>query len=335
MATLGFRTVEEMVGRVEMLRLKSHIPHWKYKHLDLTPILYKQPAETWVGTSKRIEQDHGIADVLDRRLIHVAEPALEQGQGISSTFEIRNTDRATGTMLSHEVSKRYGSQGLPDGTIQFRFRGSAGQSFGAFGARGLHFILEGESNDYFGKGLSGARLIVVPDRAAKFDPAQNIIIGNVALYGATSGEAYIMGMAGERFAVRNSGAIAVIEGLGDHGCEYMTGGTVVVLGETGKNFAAGMSGGVAFVYNPKGTFERRVNAEMVDLDPLDATDYEQLITLIRRHFHYTGSNTALQMLNKWTAIQSYFIKVMPRDYKAVLLKKQSQVVEHQEGVLRG
>ncbi len=335
MATLGFRTVEEMVGRVEMLRLKSHIPHWKYKHLDLTPILYKQPAETWVGTSKRIEQDHGIADVLDRRLIHVAEPALEQGQGISSTFEIRNTDRATGTMLSHEVSKRYGSQGLPDGTIQFRFRGSAGQSFGAFGARGLHFILEGESNDYFGKGLSGARLIVVPDRAAKFDPAQNIIIGNVALYGATSGEAYIMGMAGERFAVRNSGAIAVIEGLGDHGCEYMTGGTVVVLGETGKNFAAGMSGGVAFVYNPKGTFERRVNAEMVDLDPLDATDYEQLITLIRRHFHYTGSNTALQMLNKWTAIQSYFIKVMPRDYKAVLLKKRSQVVEHQEGVLRG
>ncbi len=335
MATLGFRTVEEMVGRVEMLRLKSHIPHWKYKHLDLTPILYKQPAETWVGTSKRIEQDHGIADVLDRRLIHVAEPALEQGQGISSTFEIRNTDRATGTMLSHEVSKRYGSQGLPDGTIQFRFRGSAGQSFGAFGARGLHFILEGESNDYFGKGLSGARLIVVPDRAAKFDPAQNIIIGNVALYGATSGEAYIMGMAGERFAVRNSGAIAVIEGLGDHGCEYMTGGTVVVLGETGKNFAAGMSGGVAFVYNPKGTFERRVNAEMVDLDPLDATDYEQLITLIRRHFHYTGSNTALQMLNKWTAIQSYFIKVMPRDYKAVLLKKRSQVVEHKEGVLRG
>ncbi len=335
MATLGFRTVEEMVGRVEMLRLKSHIPHWKYKHLDLTPILYKQPAETWVGTSKRIEQDHGIADVLDRRLIHVAEPALEQGQGISSTFEIRNTDRATGTMLSHEVSKRYGSQGLPDGTIQFRFRGSAGQSFGAFGARGLHFILEGESNDYFGKGLSGARLIVVPDRAAKFDPAQNIIIGNVALYGATSGEAYIMGMAGERFAVRNSGAIAVIEGLGDHGCEYMTGGTVVVLGETGKNFAAGMSGGVAFVYNPKGTFERRVNAEMVDLDPLDATDYEQLITLIRRHFHYTGSNTALQMLHNWAAVQLHFIKVMPRDYKAVLLKKQSQVVEYQGGVLRG
>ena len=329
MATLGFRTVEEMVGRVEMLRLKSHIPHWKYKHLDLTPILYKQPAETWVGTSKRIEQDHGIADVLDRRLIHVAEPAIEQGQGISSAFEIRNTDRATGTMLSHEVSKRYGSRGLPDGTIQFRFRGSAGQSFGAFGARGLHFVLEGESNDYFGKGLSGARLIVVPDRAAKFDPAQNIIIGNVALYGATSGEAYIMGMAGERFAVRNSGATAVIEGLGDHGCEYMTGGTVVVLGETGKNFAAGMSGGVAFVYNPKSTFERRVNTEMVDLDPLDDADYEQLITLIRRHFHYTGSNTALQILNNWASVKLHFIKIMPRDYKAVLLKKQLQIIDYQ------
>ncbi|MDX1941743.1 MAG: glutamate synthase large subunit [Saprospiraceae bacterium] len=332
MAELGFRTVNEMVGRVEMLRLKSHIPHWKYKHLDLTPILYKQPAEAWVGIYKKIEQDHGISDVLDRRLIHIAEPALEHGQGISSNFDIRNTDRATGTMLSNEISKRYGGQGLPDGTIQFRFRGSAGQSFGAFGARGLHFVLEGESNDYFGKGLSGARLVVVPDRDAKFETRQNIIIGNVALYGATSGEAYIVGMAGERFAVRNSGAIAVTEGIGDHGCEYMTGGVVVVLGETGKNFAAGMSGGVAFVYNPHKKFEKRVNAEMVDLDPMEEADYELVRKLIRNQFRYTGSNLALQMLNDWESEKQYFVKVMPRDYKAVLLKKKSQATSREPQV---
>ncbi len=329
MAELGFRTVEEMVGRVERLRLKSNIPHWKYQYLDLSPILYKQPAEEWVGVYKNIEQDHGIDSVLDRKLIGVAQPALENGQHIHSAFDIRNTDRATGTMLSHEISRRFGSKGLPDGKIEFRFRGSAGQSFGAFGAGGVHFILEGEANDYFGKGLSGARLVVVPDREAKFDTSENIIIGNVALYGATSGEAYIMGMAGERFAVRNSGVRAVVEGIGDHGCEYMTGGVVVVLGDTGKNFAAGMSGGMAFIFNPHGKFEKRVNAEMVDLDPMEDADHELVRNMIRNHFNYTGSNRALNMLNDWDAAKQYFVKVMPRDYKAVLLKATSQATSRE------
>jgi glutamate synthase (NADPH/NADH) large chain len=318
MAELGIRTVNEMVGKVEMLRLKTHIPHWKYKHLDLSPILYKQPAEEHIGLYKKNEQDHGINNVLDRRLIAIAKPALEQGQGISSAFEIRNTDRAVGTMLSYEISRKYKAEGLPERTIQFHFRGSAGQSFGAFGANGLHFTLEGEANDYFGKGLSGAQLIVVADREAKFDVSTNIIIGNVALYGATSGEAYISGMAGERFAVRNSGATAVVEGIGDHGCEYMTGGRVVVLGETGKNFAAGMSGGIAYVYNPQHQFEKRVNSEMVDLDPMQETDFEEVRDLIRNHFRYTSSQLALHLLNNWEEARWHFVKVMPKDYKAVL-----------------
>lgn len=318
MAELGIRTINEMVGRVEMLRLKTHIPHWKYKHLDLSPILYKQPAAEHIGLYKKQEQDHGINNVLDRRLIAIAKPALEQGQGISSAFEIRNTYRAVGTMLSYEVSKKYKAGGLPERTIQFHFRGSAGQSFGAFGANGLHFTLEGEANDYFGKGLSGAQLIVVPDREAKFEVSTNIIIGNVALYGATAGEAYISGMAGERFAVRNSGATAVVEGIGDHGCEYMTGGRVVVLGETGKNFAAGMSGGIAYVYNPNNKFATRVNPEMVDLDPMEEADFEEVRNLIRNHFRNTSSKLALYLLNNWEEIKHLFIKVMPKDYKAVL-----------------
>ncbi|MFN7117822.1 MAG: glutamate synthase large subunit [Saprospiraceae bacterium] len=331
MAELGFRTVNEMVGKVEMLRLKPHIPHWKYRHLDLSPILYKQPADPSIGLYKKIEQDHGIDNVLDRRLIVTAKPALEQGQGIHSVFDIRNTDRAVGTMLSYEISKKYQAQGLPDGTIQFDFRGSAGQSFGAFGARGLQFTLEGEANDYFGKGLSGARLIVVPDRDAKFEVSTNIIIGNVALYGATSGEAYISGMAGERFAVRNSGATAVIEGIGDHGCEYMTGGRVVVLGETGKNFAAGMSGGIAYIYNVNGKFEKRVNREMVDLDPMQEADFEELRTLVRNHFRFTSSKLALHLLNNWEEAKHSFVKVMPRDYKAVL-QSRSAVLTKPAGV---
>ncbi len=337
MAELGFRTVNEMVGKVEMLRLKAHIPHWKYKHLDLSPILYKQPADAGIGLYKKIEQDHGIDRVLDRRLIVTAKPALEFGQNIHSVFEIRNTDRAVGTMLSYEISKRYKAQGLPDGTIQYDFRGSAGQSFGAFGAPGLQFTLEGEANDYFGKGLSGARLIVVPDREAQFEVSKNIIIGNVALYGATSGEAYISGMAGERFAVRNSGATAVIEGIGDHGCEYMTGGRVVVLGETGRNFAAGMSGGIAYVYNPNGKFEKQVNREMVDLDPLQEADFEEIRTLVRNHFRYTSSKLALYLLNNWEEVKDAFVKVMPKDYKAVLQKKamekEASIMQSQLAVL--
>lgn len=321
MAQLGFRTINEMVGKVELLRLRNNIQHWKYRQLDLSAILFKQPVEESVGQYKRVEQDHGIASVLDRKLIVQAKLALENGQKVSSIFPIQNTDRAVGAMLSNEISKRYKGKGLPDGSIEYRFRGSAGQSFGAFGAPGLQFTLEGEANDYFGKGLSGGKLVVVPDREAKFEPQENIIIGNVAFYGATSGEAYIKGMAGERFCVRNSGVKAVVEGIGDHGCEYMTGGVVVVLGETGKNFAAGMSGGVAYVYNPAGNFEKRVNLEMVDLDPMEDDDFELLRRMLRNHFSFTSSKVAREMLENWDIQREFFTKVMPRDYKAVLAKR--------------
>lgn len=332
MAELGFRTVNEMVGRVEMLKLKQNIDHWKYKQLDLSPILYKEPADESVGQYKMVEQDHGIKNVLDRKLIEYAQLALEKGQNISTTFPIKNTDRAVGAMLSNEISKAYGSKGLPDGTIEFRFRGSAGQSFGAFGASGIHFTLEGEANDYFGKGLSGGRLVVVPDRDAKFEASENIIIGNVAFYGATSGEAYIKGMAGERFCVRNSGVKTVVEGIGDHGCEYMTGGIVVVLGETGKNFAAGMSGGIAYVFNPNNTFQKRVNKEMIDLDPMDEEDFLTLRTLIRRHFHFTSSKLALDILNNWDEVKGAFTKVMPKDYKKVLAARKAATYQADKAV---
>jgi glutamate synthase (NADPH/NADH) large chain len=324
MAELGFRTVNEMVGHVEMLKVNKKVQYWKYKELDLTPILYKEPVSDEVGQHKQIEQNHGISHVLDRRLIAHAELALEQAQTVRGSWMIRNTDRAVGTMLSHEISKRWQAEGLPDGAIQYRFRGSAGQSFGAFGAPGLQFILEGEANDYFGKGLSGGRLIAVPDREATFDPSQNIIVGNVAFYGATAGEAYIRGMAGERFAVRNSGVKTVVEGIGDHGCEYMTGGLVIVLGETGKNFAAGMSGGIAFVYDPEKTFKTRLNPEMVDLDRLNKEDKEVLRRMIRNHFVYTSSTLALALLDDWENTLKAFVKVMPRDYKAVLKRKRQK-----------
>lgn len=324
MAELGFRTVDEMVGRVEMLKVKQNLKHWKYKQLDLTPILYKEPADETVGQYKKVEQDHGIDNVLDRKLIRMAKDALEHGRKVEGAFEIRNTDRAVGTMLSNEISKRYDGQGLPAGTINFHFRGSAGQSFGAFGAAGLHFTLEGEANDYFGKGLSGSELVVIPDRNATFTASENIIVGNVAFYGATSGEAYINGQAGERFCVRNSGVKTVVEGIGDHGCEYMTGGIVVVLGETGKNFAAGMSGGMAYIYNPENKFEERVNMGMIDLDPLELEDYTTLHNMIRRHEQSTGSSVAKMILEHWETTKLQFVKVMPTDYKRVLKERKAQ-----------
>jgi glutamate synthase (NADPH/NADH) large chain len=330
MAELGYRTVNEMVGKVEMLKAKSNVPHWKYKNLDLSPILYKEPADESVGQFKQVEQDHGLQGVLDWRLLEQSRLALEQGKVVTSSFDIKNTDRAVGAILSNEISKRFKDEGLPEGTIQFRFRGSAGQSFGAFAAKGIEFTLEGEANDYFGKGLSGARLIVSPDREAKFNPSDNIIIGNVAFYGATSGEAYIRGMAGERFCVRNSGVKAVIEGIGDHGCEYMTGGMVVCLGESGKNFAAGMSGGVAYIFDPDGSFHKRCNKEMVDLETLDDADFESLRDMVRNHFKFTSSDRALEILNDWDKLKGQFIKVMPRDYKAVLEKRQMIAKKEQE-----
>ncbi len=324
MAELGFRTVNEMVGRVEFLKMNSEVEHWKYRSLDLSPILYKEVADESVGLYKRVEQDHGIADVLDRRLISAAKIALEEMEPVTGSFEIKNTDRSTGTMLSNEISRRFHGEGLPDGAIKFRFRGSAGQSFGAFAAKGIEFLLEGEANDYFGKGLSGARLIIVPDRLSTFDPHENIIIGNVAFYGATGGEAYLKGMAGERFAVRNSGVKAVVEGLGDHGCEYMTGGVVTVLGQTGKNFGAGMSGGMAYVYDPDRSFHGRLNTEMVDLEDLTDFDRNLLQQMVRNHFSYTSSKRALDMLNDWSNHLGHFVKVMPRDYRAALERKGEQ-----------
>jgi glutamate synthase (NADPH) large chain len=322
MAELGFRSINEMVGKVEMLKVKQHIEHWKYQSLDLNPILYKEPTNASVGQFKAVPQDHGIEHVLDRTLIEHAQAALSGKGVVQGSFPIKNTDRAVGAMLSSQISKRYHAEGLPESSIRYHFRGSAGQSFGAFSAKGIAFTLEGEANDYFGKGLSGAQLTVIPDRDATFDPHENIIIGNVAFYGATSGEAYIHGTAGERFCVRNSGVKAVVEGIGDHGCEYMTGGTVVVLGDTGKNFAAGMSGGVAYVYNPDGLFEARVNPEMVDLDPLDAADVALLHSMVSKHFAETKSKTAENLLGHWDEASLHFTKVMPRDLKAVLRKRE-------------
>jgi glutamate synthase (NADPH/NADH) large chain len=325
MAELGFRSINEMVGKVEMLKLKKDIQHWKYKHLDLSPILYKEPADESVGQYKMVQQDHGMANVLDHALIKAALPALENVQKVQASFNIRNIDRATGTMLSYEISKRFKAEGLPEGTIQYTFNGSAGQSFGAFGAKGIHFRLEGEANDYFGKGLSGGRLIVVPDKEATFIARDNIIIGNVAFYGATSGEAYINGCAGERFGVRNSGVTAVVEGIGDHGCEYMTGGVVVVLGETGENFAAGMSGGVAYVYDKENTFSPRLNREMVELEVLENDDLDILKQLVLNHYFYTKSPFAGELLDHWSTEMLHFKKVMPADYKKVLANRNKKL----------
>ncbi|HET9279903.1 MAG TPA: glutamate synthase large subunit, partial [Flavitalea sp.] len=245
MAEYGFRTVNEMIGQVDSLEPRENISHWKYRKLDIAPILYKEPASLYTGLFKSEEQDHGLADVLDWKLLDAANPALEHQQAVKAEFRIKNTDRTTGTILSNEITKRYKAAGLPDNTIHFKFKGTAGQSFGSFNTAGVTLELEGDANDYFGKGLSGARLIIYPPRQATFVPEENSIVGNVAFYGATSGEAFIRGKAGERFGVRNSGADVVVEGVGDHGCEYMTGGRIIILGGTGRNFAAGMSGGVA------------------------------------------------------------------------------------------
>jgi glutamate synthase (NADPH/NADH) large chain len=320
MAELGFRTVEEMVGQVDVLKVRDNIDHWKIKDLDLSPILYKQLTTPEVGIFKQIEQDHAIESVLDWKLLEKATPALENGTPVRADFRIINTDRAVGTLISNEISKKYKGEGLPDGTIHFKFTGSAGQSFGAFGASGLRLELEGEANDYFGKGLSGSQLVVYPAKEASFEASKNMIIGNVAFYGATSGEAYIRGLAGERFCVRNSGMKAVVEGVGDHGCEYMTGGIAVILGDTGRNFAAGMSGGVAYVYDPQNKFSRYCNKELIEFENLEYEDVDSLKELIENHLRFTGSDVAEKILKNWGNTLHNFVKVMPREYKAALLK---------------
>ncbi|OQP66692.1 glutamate synthase large subunit [Niastella populi] len=321
MAELGFRTINEMVGQVDCLEMREGITHWKTSKLDLSPILYKEPAAAYTGLYKMEEQDHGMADVLDWKLLEAAKPALEKQERISASFAVKNTDRTIGTILSNEISKKYKAEGLPDDTIHFSFNGTAGQSFGAFNTKGVTLELEGDANDYFGKGLSGAKLIVYPPKQSSFVPEENILIGNTAFYGATSGEAYIRGKAGERFAVRNSGAEVVVEGTGDHGCEYMTGGRVVILGATGRNFAAGMSGGIAYVYDVKGQFASMCNKEMVDLDPVDAEDAQALNDMITRHYAYTGSTVARFVLDDFENQLKNFIKVFPKDYKKALQEK--------------
>ncbi len=318
MAELGFRTVKEMVGQVDVLKVRENVSHWKYKHLDLSPVLYREPASDETGLYKQEEQDHGLAEVLDWQLLKAAKPALENKTRVFGKYNVRNTDRTIGTILSNEISKIYKGDGLPEDTIHFKFTGSAGQSFGAFNTKGVTLELEGEANDYFGKGLSGAQLVLYPSTEAGFKAEENIIAGNVALYGATSGEAYIRGKAGERFCVRNSGATVVAEGTGDHGCEYMTGGKAVILGETGRNFGAGMSGGIAFVYDVKGSFAGRCNKDMIDLDPLGEEDAVLLHDLVTKHHAYTNSTVAKFILKDWENQLRHFVKVFPKEYKAVL-----------------
>jgi glutamate synthase domain-containing protein 2/glutamate synthase domain-containing protein 1/glutamate synthase domain-containing protein 3 len=333
MSLLGFRSMDEMIGRSEALEMNRAVSFWKARGLDLSRILYRPATESGKALRCVRPQSHPIEDVLDRELISLASGALEKGERVTIERPIRNVNRTTCAMLSGEIAKRYGNKGLPDDTVVCRFKGAAGQSFGAFGARGLTIILEGEANDYLGKGLSGAKIIVKPYEGTTFRAEDNMIAGNVILYGATSGEVYINGRAGERFAIRNSGAKAVVEGVGDHGCEYMTGGRVVVLGETGINFAAGMSGGIAYVYDETRLFDSRCNLDMVDLELVtEENDMQELMELIKRHFHYTGSAKAKRILADWKAALPFFVKVFPMEYRRALgkMSKEDEEIERAE-----
>ncbi|MGZ0162359.1 MAG: glutamate synthase-related protein [Planctomycetales bacterium] len=338
MAQLGFRTINEMVGHVEALEIDDAVDHWKAKGIDLTPILTPavKPHED-VGTYCTIAQNHGLEEVLDNELIKKAWAAIHEGTPVRFDMEIQNIDRAFGTMLSHEVSKHQGEHGLSDDTIHIDAKGSAGQSLGAWLASGVTIELEGDANDYVGKGLSGGRVIIYPPKEATFTPEENIIIGNVALYGATEGEAFFRGMAAERFCVRNSGARAVIEGVGDHGLEYMTGGRVVVLGQTGRNFAAGMSGGVAYVYSEdKEVFRLNCNLGLVDLDPVEADeDIAELKELVEKHGNYTGSTVAANILDNWDESLPKFIRVVPRDYKRAMAELAAEQAAEQTATAGG
>ncbi len=358
MAAMGYRTFDEMIGQMQMLDQQRVIEHWKAKGLDFSKLFTKPIAPDGVAIYHCEPQDHKIHDILDRALIAQAQPALDRGAPVRLSSAIRNIDRTAGAMLSGEVAKRYGHAGLPDNTIHVSLKGTAGQSFGAFLAKGVTFELEGDANDYVGKGLSGGRIVIRPPRDAGITPEESIIVGNTVLYGAIAGECYFRGVAGERFAVRNSGATAVIEGAGDHCCEYMTGGVVVVLGYTGRNFAAGMSGGIAYVLDEDGSFERRCNLAMVDLEPVpeeeeisatlyghandletsgrvditaDMTGYdaERLRILIARHGRFTGSKRAGEILTNWAKYLPMFRKVMPVEYRRALAEMKEQAAAMQ------
>ncbi|MGB8355146.1 MAG: glutamate synthase large subunit [Chthoniobacteraceae bacterium] len=326
MAELGFRTINEMVGRTDALEPKKAVEHWKAKGLDFSKILYQPPAGPEVGRYCQIPQDHGLDKSLDiTKLLDICKPAIERGEKVKASLPIININRVVGTILGNEITKRH-PQGLPEDTVHLHFTGSAGQSLGAFIPKGVTLELEGDANDYVGKGLSGGKIIIYPSPASTFVAEDNILIGNVALYGATAGEVYFRGMAGERFAVRNSGVNAVVEGVGDHGCEYMTGGKVVVIGKTGRNFAAGMSGGVAYILDEAGDFATRCNQQMVGLEKADAEEIEDLRLMIKRHADYTKSQKAFKVIALWEEMAPKFVKVMPKDYKRVLqaLKKAEQ-----------
>jgi glutamate synthase domain-containing protein 3 len=326
MAELGFRRFDDMVGQADVLDADRAVAHYKAGGLDFSSLLQKPSLPEGGSLYRTAAQRHDFSKTIDSALLPSVLEHIEEGTRVEKNVEIRNFNRATGAGLSAEVSKRYGSVGLPEDTITINFTGSAGQSFGAFLAPGLTFRLEGDANDYFGKGLSGGKIIVYPPRRSTFIPEKNIITGNVNLFGATGGEVYINGMAGERFAVRNSGALAVVEGIGDHGCEYMTGGRVVILGQTGINFAAGMSGGIAYVLDENQLFDTLCNLEMVDVEPVtDKDDAAFLVDTIKKHAAYTESAQAKRILERWEEIVPYFVKVMPLDYRLALERiKQSE-----------
>ena len=335
MAALGVRKLEELIGEAHLLDMKKGIEHWKAKGLNFSKIFHMPAMSADVARFHCEKQDHGLDRALDHRLIELATPALERGEKVTIEMPIRNINRTVGTMLSGTIAKRFGHAGLPEDTIHVRFAGSAGQSFGAFLAKGVTLDLIGDTNDYCGKGLSGGRISVQPSAKFLGDPAENIITGNVVLYGAIAGEAYFRGVAGERFAVRNSGAYEVVEGVGDHCCEYMTGGTVVVLGDSGRNFAAGMSGGIAYVLDESGSFPSRCNVSMVDLEPvmsepeqrakiptdlwhLREADENVLRRLIENHAGYTASRRAREILERWVEYRPRFVKVFPKEYRRAL-----------------
>jgi glutamate synthase (ferredoxin) len=337
MAKLGFRKLEDMVGRTNKLIPWKAIEHWKAKGLDLTPILYQPKVAADIGRFRSQDQDHGLEKSLDvTKLLEICKPAIERGEKVRAELPIHNVNRVVGTITGSEITKKHGPNGLPEDTVQLKFNGSAGQSFGAFMPRGMTLELEGDANDYLGKGLSGGKIIVYPPKNSTFIAEENIIIGNVALYGATSGELFVRGMAGERFAVRNSGVNAVVEAVGDHGCEYMTGGRVVILGKTGRNFAAGMSGGIAYVLDEAGDFATRCNMELVGIEKPDEEDFATLKSAIEEHAINTKSTRAAKILAEWSSFAPKFVKVMPQDYKRVLqsLKKvQSQGLSGEDAIM--
>jgi glutamate synthase (NADPH/NADH) large chain len=318
LASLGLRSLEEAVGRADLLEAAGAVAHWKAGGLDLSPVLERVDPELGTATRCVRSQEHGLDRALDHEFLDPCRPAIERGERVAVSLPIANSDRTVGTLLGSEITRRYGANGLPDDTIELTFHGSAGQSFGAFVPRGVTMRLFGDANDYLGKGLSGGRIVVRPPEAARFRAEEQIVAGNVVLYGATSGEAFIRGQVGERCCVRNSGALVVVEGVGDHGCEYMTGGKVVVLGPTGRNFGAGMSGGVAYVHDPDRTFQRRINPGMVDAEPLGAEDADWLAEVVARHGAETGSTVSARLLSDWDRTVADTVKVMPRDFRRVL-----------------